>query len=125
MIIRPLELADLPYIYRMYDASGFPYEMPHLGRMEAIMVIEQDGEPIMAAGAEKICQLYLWASEMPPTMKLHGIRMLHDGMATALREKHYTEANAFLPPSIAKRFGRRLMRSFGWLRNWESFAVRF
>ena len=125
MTIRPLELADLPYIYQMYDASGYPYEMPHLGRMESVMVIEQDGEPIMAAGAEKICQLYLWAKEMPPTMKLHGIRMLHDGMASALREKGYTDANAFLPPSIAKRFGRRLERTFNWARNWSSWCVKF
>ena len=74
--------------------------------------------------AERIVQLYLWVGEGSPASKLAAMRLLHAAMTPALKAKGYTEANGFLPPELAARFGRRLERSFGWRPNWKSWFLR-
>lgn len=94
--------------------------------MESALVVEDDsGNPIVAAAAERIVQLYLFRGEAGPPETLGAIRMLHSALAEELRQKGYREANAFLPPQVEKSFGRRLMRTFGWARNWASFCIHF
>lgn len=113
---------------RMYEASGFGYQFPDFksGMFEAIAVVVDDNDqPIMAAAAERIVQLYLVRGDIAhPAAALHAIRLLHEALRPVLASKGYREAEAFLPPAIAKNFGRRLMRSFGWLKNWPSYCVR-
>lgn len=131
MTVRPLHESDIPALKRMAEASGYPY--PQLseksGQLECVYVIaNEDDQPVMACAAERICQLFLYVPtskdslEAHPAAKLHALRLLHDAMAADLRAKGYTEANAFIPPSIAGKFGRRLMRSFGWVKNWPSWC---
>jgi hypothetical protein len=128
MRTRPLKDSDVPVLRQMYEASGFGYQFPNFdsGMFEAVVVVADDNDqPIMAAAAERIVQLYLLRGEIAhPAAALHAIRLLHEALRPALKEKGYREAEAFLPPAIAKSFGRRLMRSFGWLKNWPSYCVR-
>lgn len=137
MNVRPLRESDLPALKRMAEASGYPYPDLSNPMIESVFVVEgENGQIVMACAAERIVQLYLFASpetvkngqengQMHPAVKLHALRLLHDAMAPGLRAKGYTEANAFIPPSIDKAFGRRLSRTFGWVRNWVSWCVRF
>ena len=126
MTIRPLRQSDLPLLAEIGKAHGFPYEDPTSANIEACLaVVDENGHLLMACAAERIVQLYLWSTEFEPAAKLHAIRLLHKEMAIALRARGYNEADAFLPPTIAKRFGRRLERTFGWVRNWQSWCVHF
>lgn len=76
----------------------------------------------MAAAPHIIVEMYLWADPShPPTVKLHALRMLHDALIPEMKRRGFTEVNAFLPPEIERSFGRRLMRSFGWCKNWGSY----
>ena len=126
MKARPAEESDLARLRAMAGQSAFPYPDLDGARLEAlIVVVDADGRPVMAAAAESILQMYLFADGGSPAARLHALRLLHDEMAGELRRKGWSEANAFLPPGIAKTFGRRLARSFGWVPNWPSWFLRF
>jgi hypothetical protein len=129
MRVRELKADDIPVLRAMHERSGFAYEWPDLdsGRFEStLVVVDEEDRPIMAAFAERIVQLYLLTGdEGHPAAKLHGIRLLHQTMQSQLERKGYTEANAFLPPEVERIFGRRLMKTFGWAKNWLSYCIRF
>lgn len=127
MKVRPAIHLDLPVLHAMAEASEFPYpELSEARLASCYVVVDDQDRPIMACAAEQILQLYLFVGDVDgAAAKLHAIRLLHDAMAADLKEKGYREVNAFLPPSIARKFGRRLERSFGWVRNWASWAKGF
>ena len=112
----------------MDEAAGHGYQVPDFsnGMFEAVQVlVDEQDQPIMAAAAERIVQLYLLCGDFShPAAKLAGIRMLHEAMRPELRDKGYRTADAFIPPEVEKSFGRRLIKTFGWCRNWASFCVR-
>lgn len=131
MTVRPLRESDLPALKRMAEAARYPYPNLSDSMIECVyVVVDDDDQPVMACAAERIVQLYLFAptvaksATVHPAAKLHALRLLHDAMAPELRANGYTEVNAFLPPTIAAKFGRRLMRSFGWVKNWPSWCRR-
>jgi hypothetical protein len=126
MKTRPLRSEDIPTLREFYTASGFAYDFPDLSRMEAVVVVaDEDDRPIMAVAAEKLVQLYLLASkDGHPATKLHAIRLLHSAMSAELIRLGYNGAEAFIPPSIASVFGRRLERTFGWVKNWRSWTIK-
>lgn len=129
MTIRPYRKEDSLALFAMFKRSKLEYSFPDLSGplMESVLVItdEQD-RPIAGVAAERICQLYLWMDESQhPAAKLRWIRELHEAMAKALKCKGYSEANCFVPPKLEKSFGRRLMKNFGWVSNWPSFARHF
>ncbi len=127
MTIRPVEISDIPSLRNMHALSGLDYKFPDLTSefMEAVLVIESDGVPVAACAAERIPQLYLWMEDDHPAARMHYIKVLHDAMAKVLSSKGYHEANCFIPPQLERSFGRRLMRTFNWVRNWPSFARSF
>ena len=129
MIVRPLKSEDAPKLRKLYESSGFAYDFPDLSTLESVLVVAdpETDEPFMAAAAERLIQLYLFApQDAHPAAKLHGIRLLHEAMRVELKSLGYNSAEAFLPPSIAARFGRRLERTFGWWRNaWSSWTINF
>ena len=126
MNIRELRTEDLPTLQAIGKANGFEYVDPKAADIEsALVVVDDNGRFLMACAAERIVQLYLWSAEFEPAAKLHALRLLHREMAVRLKQAGYTEANAFPPPQIAEKFGRRLERTFGWVRNWPSWAIHF
>jgi hypothetical protein len=130
MIVRPLEPSDIPILEQMQRDQGFDYAMPDLtgSHMEAVAVVEdeQTGEVLCAVAAERILQLYFFAGDFgPPHARAHAIRLLHESMIPALKQKGYNEVNSFLPPRIAERFGRWLERRFRWTPNWSSWTRHF
>ncbi len=129
-MIRAMQPSDIPTLRQLYEFSGLPYTLPDLRgpQMEAVLVVTDDNDvPVAACAAERIIQLYLLIDEtLHPAAKLRYIRDLHTHLAGVLSSKGYREVNCFIPPEVEKRnFGRRLMRTFGWVRNWPSFARSF
>jgi hypothetical protein len=91
--------------------------------IEAIFVIvDDDDQPVAAFAAKRIVEIYAWIGDIPTPAKMQAMRIGHGAMPGMLRARGYTQAEAFLPPGIAERFGRRLARSFGWVRNWSSWG---
>lgn len=127
MTIRRYQESDRPRLSAFAEASGFPYEDPTSEMLEALLVAEDDeGNILGAVAAKRIVELYLWkAPGMPPLVAREFLRQMHENMAKELRTLGYHEANSFLPPSICQRFGRRLRKTFGWVENWPSMAIRF
>lgn len=126
MTVRELQDSDIPTLNAMAEASGFPYIVPRGTLVERVLVVaDENDQPLAAVAAERILQLYLWLGEMPPHAKLRVIRLLHEAMAPELKANGYTEVQAFLPPAVSGKFGRRLERTFGWMKNWQSWYLKF
>ena len=125
MTVRNLKASDIQPLREMAEASGHPYPEPSDSLVAIQVVAGDDDEPIMAGAVEEIWQAYLWCAPGSPHERLAALRLLHEGMASRLREKGIKSVEAFLPPTVAQRFGRRLERTFGWTRNWKSWNKRF
>lgn len=126
MQARNLQPEDIPALNAMAQASGFPY--PDLAEpLEAVLVlVDDEGRPIMAVAARRLVELYLWCGKgMTPHQSIAALRLLHDGMGDVLKAKGYNSVEAFLPVSVSAKFGKRLEKTFGWWRNWPSWTRRF
>lgn len=127
MTLRSLRPDDIPVLEGIAAENGYEYLDIHSPRIEAISVVtDEGGKIIAAAAAERIVQLFLWAApENSAQSRLNAIRLLHEGMASKLRQKGFTEANIFLPAAIEKTFGNCLKRRFAWRPNLASLFLRF
>ena len=127
MTVRQLRLSDIPILQEMAERSGFPYPDLNTEPLELVhVVVDDEDRPLMACAAKRILELYLWSGEFErPLAKVHALRLLHDTMSQMFRAKGYREANVFLPPVLASRFARRLEKTFGWVKNWPSWAKHF
>ena len=124
MTTRQLRDSDITTLRELAVASGFPY--PDLtGPLEAVVVLADDeDQPVMAVAAKRLVELYLWCGKgMTPHQNIAALRLLHDAMADELKTKEYDGigVEAFLPPSVAGKFGKRLEKTFQWTRNWPSW----
>lgn len=121
MTTRQLKSSDIPKLAEMAKRTGYPY--PSIGIMEHVLVVQDDdGDPLIAAGIKLVPEIYLWCGEFRlPLAKVHAIRLLHAELGDFLKKRGYDEANATLPPSIAEKFGRRLEKTFSWKRSWPSW----
>lgn len=120
----------------MHASQGFDYEFPDLGDPIFVskLVLEDDaGEPAMAAVARLTCEMYLLVNREPlpanavsPRERYAQLLALHDAGQRDLVARGLDDAHAWLPPAIAKRFGRRLTQ-LGWVRDdaWTPYCKRF
>lgn len=91
-----------------------------------MVVVDSRDNPIMACAAKRLVELYLYGDpKTSASVKGSALSIMHRAMAESLRGKLYTTADVFLPPQIADRFGRRLERTWNWVRNWPSWTIRF
>ncbi len=138
MKVRNLIPSDIPLLKAMQ--GEFPYPdlegetWTHGGprpksepRLEAMRVlVDDDDKPLMAVAAKRLVELYLWCGNIErPLAKMYALRLLHEDMANELKQRGYNSVEAFLPPPVAKRFARRLVKSFGWRPNWPSWSRGF
>lgn len=128
MRCRPLLESDIPILRKMAADSGFPYpELDDPLIESVIVVVDSSDVPIMACAAKRFIEGYLYLHPgTPPAVKLRALILLHQDMAIALRNIGYTELSVQVDESIADKFGRRLERTFGWVRNyWKTWTIRF
>jgi hypothetical protein len=113
---------------QFYAQSGLEFEMPDLSSpmIEAAeLVVDERGEVIMAAVAQRTLEIYLLspAGQLHPMVKMEGIRLLHGAIRDTIASKGYKEGFAFIPPSIEKAYGRHLRKWFGWEKTWPAYSI--
>ena len=136
MLIRPYTDADLDALRRAHASQGFDYPFPDLRDPIFVskLVLEDDaGQLVMASLARLTCEMYLLLDRDAATANAAGnpqeryaqLLALHNAGEQDLLARGLDDAHAWLPPPIAKRFGRRLT-SLGWIRDdaWTPYCFR-
>jgi hypothetical protein len=136
MRIREYTEADLEPLRRMDARQGFDYAFPDLRDPIFVSkrVLEDDaGRVAMASLARLTCEMYLLmdrdASESStagiPQERYARLLALHQAGEQDLLARGLDDPHAWLPPPIAKRFGRRLTK-LGWIRDdaWTPYCFR-
>ncbi|HKW89775.1 MAG TPA: hypothetical protein VJN21_13585 [Candidatus Acidoferrales bacterium] len=144
MLIREYTEADLDALVALHRAQGFDYPFPDVNDPIFVskLVVEDEGKTgegnrglpaqsggkiVMAALGRLTCEMYLLADPHAGTPRERYDRLLalHRAGAADLRARGLDDAHAWLPPTIAKRFGRRL-KSLGWVRDdtWTPYCFR-
>jgi hypothetical protein len=140
MKIREYDDADLAALRRMHASQGFAYPFPYLRDpifISKLVLEDNAGRPAMASLARLTCEIYLLvdrdakrdgkvADATSPRERYAQLLALHDAGSRDLIARGLNDAHAWLPPHIAKRFGRRLT-ALGWLRDdaWTPYCKRF
>lgn len=130
MLIREYTPADLDALRWIHARQGFDYAFPNLRDPIFVskLVVEDDaGHAVMAARARLTCEMYLLADPHAGTPRDRYARLLalHRAGEQDLHARGLDDAHAWLPPAVAKRFGRRL-ESLGWIRDdaWTPYCFR-
>ena len=123
MNFRPVQDSDLPELRRIHEEKAFGFPFPQLDG--CWVVADEHDKPLCAVGVEKLAQLYLFVGKIDhPATTQYCLRIFHERLPEILRAQGYISAEAFIPPSLAGKFGRRLERVFGWAKNWNSWTWR-
>lgn len=130
MLIREFTESDLDALRRMHARQGFAYAFPDLADpifVSKLVVEDERGLPVMASLARLTCEIYLLADSVAGTPRDRHARLLalHHAGERDLLARGLEDAHAWLPPRIAKRFGRRL-EALGWVRDnaWTPYCLR-
>lgn len=126
MEVRAYTGADLEALRAMHAAQGFGYAFPDLGDPLFLVrsVVEEDGRPRMAAFLRLTAEAYLLAdpAEGSPRQRWRWLLALHEGVRQEAAARGLADVQAFLPPRVARAFGRRLA-GLGWRRDpWTCYT---
>jgi hypothetical protein len=136
MLIREYTEADLEPLRRMHARQGFDYAFPDLRDPIFVskLVLQNDaGEVVMASLARLTCEMYLLmdrnaegtSAASTPQERYARLLALHKAGERDLLARGLNDAHAWLPPPVARRFGRRLTE-LGWIRDdaWTPYCFR-
>ncbi|HEV2206637.1 MAG TPA: hypothetical protein VGR36_08855 [Candidatus Acidoferrales bacterium] len=130
MRIREYTAADLDALRRMHELQKFEYEFPDLADplfVSKLVVEDEADRLVMASLARVTCEVYLLLDPRAgtPGERYERLLTLHAAGEQDLLARGLEDAHAWLPPSIAKRFGRRLA-ALGWVRDdvWTPYCKR-
>ncbi|MDE3110377.1 MAG: hypothetical protein KGL02_10605 [Acidobacteriota bacterium] len=144
MLIREYTESDLDALRAMHASQGFDYAFPELGDpifVSKLVVEDDSGRPVMASLARLTCEMYLLMDRahradasgagkreldrIAARQRYEWLLALHAAGERDLLARGLDDAHAWLPPSIAKRFGRRL-EALGWVRDnaWIPYCRR-
>ena len=147
MRIREYTESDLDTLRRMHARQGFDYAFPDLSDPIFVskLIVEDGGRAVIASLARLTCEMYLLvdrdgdadrdgdrAGAGNQRMKTSGAQERYARLLALQRAgeqdllaRGLEDAHAWLPPPIAKRFGRRL-ESLGWVRDdaWTPYCRR-
>ena len=127
MRVRELRQDDIPALKRMAEEKGYPYPfLDDPSALELIRVVEDSsGRPLAAVAVERILQAYLLCGAFDgPMNQIHAMRLLEEDVAPRLKLRGWRDVNAFIPPHLAVKFGRRLEKTFGWMKEWPAWSRR-
>src|ERR1700690_3150510 len=112
MIVREYDNADCDALRAMHAAQGFAYELPNLDDPLFLVraVVEDEGRPRMAALLRLTAEAYLLADphDGKPRQRWQWLLALHEATRSAAAAHGLADVQAFLPPQVARAFGRRL-----------------
>jgi hypothetical protein len=130
VLIREYTDADLDALRRMHAQQGFGYPFPDLADplfVSKLVVENGAGRAVMASLARLTCEMYLLVAprEGNPRERYARLLALHSAGERDLVARGLHDAHAWLPPPIAKKFGRRLA-ALGWVRDdaWTPYCRR-
>jgi hypothetical protein len=126
MQVRAYSDTDLESLRAMHAAQGFSYAFPDLADPLFLVrsVVEEGGRPRMAALLRLTAETYLLADprEGSPRQRWSWLLALHEAARREAASHGLADVQAFLPPPVARAFGRRL-ESLGWRRDpWTCFT---
>lgn len=126
MIVREYTDADCDALRAMHAAQGFAYELPAPSDPLFLVraVLEDEGRPRMAALLRLTAEAYLLADprDGKPQQRWQWLLALHDATRAAASARGLDDTQAFLPPRVARAFGRRLAQ-LGWRRDpWACYT---
>jgi len=146
--IREYNPSDLEVLRQMHAAQGFGYPLPDLEGPLFLskLVLEDDGDgadagreeadhnsPRTSASRVTMAILQRLTAETyllhdpasgTPRRRWHNFLALHEAAREAAASRGLDDVQAFLPPPIARAFGRRLTR-LGWTHDpWPCFSLR-
>lgn len=130
MLIREYKESDLGALRRMHAHQGFDYAFPDLANplfVSKLVVEDDENRVVMASLARLTCEMYLLLApgEGRARERYDRLLALHRAGECDLVARGLHDAHAWLPPPIAKKFGRRL-KALGWVRDdaWTPYCRR-
>jgi hypothetical protein len=130
VLIREYTETDLEALRRMHAQQGFDYAFPDLADplfVSKLVVEDGAGRAVMASLARLTCEMYLLVApgEGNPRERYARLLALDRAGERDLFARGLQDAHAWLPPPIAKKFGRRLA-TLGWVRDdaWTPYCRR-
>jgi hypothetical protein len=147
MRVREYTPADLDALRRMHAAQGFGYPLPDLDSpLFVSKLVLEDGGERPGAGREEAdrhspppnenvsmavlvrltAEIYLLHDPRAgtPRLRWRNFLALHDAARRDAAARGLDDAQAFVPPKVARAFGRRLER-LGWRRDpWPCYSLR-
>lgn len=144
--IREYTPADFNALRRMHDAQGFGYPLPNLDSPMFVSKLVLEDDDYGSTSAEKDASVEGGATSRPkivmailqrltaetyllhdpgagtPRQRWQHFLALHDAARRDAAARGLDDVQAFLPPRIARAFGRRLSQ-LGWTRDpWPCFS---
>lgn len=116
---------DEEEIKELWKKQGFDYDFPDLSKMIELMVIVVDGKIRLAVGARPTVEMYGWMDNEweTPGIREDLVNKLYGPMKQALYDRGIQDGHSFLPPRIAKAFGRRMKKKFHWIKStWDCYV---
>lgn len=128
MLVREYTDADLDAFKRVHEKSGFDYNLPPLSSEEfySRRVIGDDANIGMGLFLKLTSEAYLicnpkWRN---PAWRWDAFKQIHRVSLQDAKSAGVKEIEAFLPPQVGDKFGKRLV-SIGWQQareDWKSFS---
>lgn len=144
MLVREYQESDLAALQAIHSAQGFDYALPDLRNpLFVTKLVLTDADPAqqnanrhLEAGATKIlgavllrltAEAYLLLDPRAgtPRERWQWLVALHAAAERDAWQRGLEDVHAWLPPPIAKKFGKRVER-LGWLRDdvWTPYCKR-
>lgn len=130
MRVREYTEADLDALKQMHAQQGFDYAFPDLSDpifVSKLVLADDAGNAVMASLARLTCEIYLLADPHAGTARDRYTRLLalHNAAERDVFARGLDDVHAWLPPRIARRFGKRL-EALGWVRDdvWTPYCKR-
>ncbi len=121
MQVREYKESDLAQLKAIHASQGFDYAFPDLGNPLFVtkLVFTDDDQKIVGAALLRLtaeAYLLLDPKAGTPRDRWQSLMALHTATHRDAWQRGLEDVHAWLPPSIAKKFGRRLQR-LGWIRD--------
>lgn len=132
MLIRPCDDNDHDALRAIHASQGFPYDFPDLRNplflSKLVLCPEAPGQGIAAASLLRLtaeAYLLLDPTQGSPRDRWQWLLALHAATEREATRRGLADVHAWLPPEIARTFGRRLRR-LGWIRDdaWTPYCKK-
>lgn len=129
MVIRLLKKGDIPRLQEIHAQSGVPIPFPNIEKefLPIPVVVDENNRVVAAVGSVPAAEIYFFLDHEweTPGMRLEALKQLHVAVQRQLSQLGIVEVHAFVPPTVPKSFGKKLVKLFGWFEcNWPYFSRR-